>query len=174
MDPGLLLRLEANDPAVCGVDLSGMHVEEDYGIALADALASNREVGWLRLDHASLTDATVVALGRMLQTNTRLKTIFLFGNSAVSGIGWSALRAGLRRNTTLLRLDLSEYGRDMDMIRWQATAMALKNRSRPELSRAVLAMCLTVNRRPDFSGIIWPSQLWYLLLTSAVEARFAQ
>ena len=66
-----------------------------------------RWLGWrAAIDHSSVPRAHVQAIGRMLQSNTVLEKLYLWGNN-IGDDGVMVLAAGLRHNTALEELYLN-------------------------------------------------------------------
>lgn len=85
-------------------------IRDDGGRALAEALAMNRSLQWLKLAHTDIGPEGASALAEALKTNDTLKDLHLYNND-IGDDGACALAEVLKaNNTSLLKLDLRTCG----------------------------------------------------------------
>ena len=91
------------------LDLHGNPIGDKGLQHIAEALITNTTLTELNLSACELriTEENGPALTEMLQRNKTSRELNLSWNEAISDIAESFIREGLKRNTTLKRLDLS-------------------------------------------------------------------
>ncbi|RNF25074.1 putative paraflagellar rod component [Trypanosoma cruzi] len=106
----LVVEIEANEPNLASLSLSGGTGEEYYNDAsvrlLCQALLLNATVTSLDLSKNIVGDIGVASIAEMLMTNSVITHLNLSDNS-ISNRGPQRLCAALRTNTSLQELDLS-------------------------------------------------------------------